>query len=255
MSRLIRGLAALFGAPIRAARLMVRVERQLVDLRELARATNTTTADLASDVRRTDERLEAQGERLVAVEKEIEALRRDVSDRLLQANLQLGALTRILQRSQRSADGHGDDDASVKRRLSARPIPLSVDSAQPQWAPVIGGDVHPDPKGDEWLVLDACPFCGHDERSVVVEWNKLIMMAKAPDQQSARYNYSLCHTCGVVYAARRPAGRRFEFLLQHFGEMHTVSVPAGEISDLFLLIASGEIESRNVRARVDLTRT
>src|SRR5947209_1261942 len=52
-----------------------------------------------------------------------------------------------------------------------------------------------------------------------VEWHKLIMLAKAPDQQSERYNYSVCHQCGVVYAARRPAGRRFLFLLEHFGEV------------------------------------
>ncbi len=215
---MIRGLAAFFGAPLRAAKFMIRGERQLVDLRELARATNTTTADLASDVRRTDERLEAQGERLVAVEKEIEALRRDVSERLTQANLQLGALMRVLQRPLRSADGHRDENAA-ERRLSGRSIPLSVDSAEPQWAPVIGGEVHPDPKGEEWLVLDKCPFCGHDESSVVLEWNKLIMLAKAPDQQSARYNYTLCHSCGVVYAARRPVGQRFQFLLEHFGEV------------------------------------
>ena len=215
---MIRGLAAFFGAPLRAARFMIRGERQLVDLRELARAAQTATTDLAADVRRTEERLEGHGERLAAVEQQLEALRLDVSERLTQANLQLGALMRLLQRPPRSTDGHRDDNAA-ERRLSGRSIPLSVDSAEPQWAPVIGGDVHPDPKGDEWLVLDVCPFCGHAERSVVVEWNKLIMLAKAPDQQSDRYNYSLCHSCGVVYAARRPAGRRFQFLLEHFGEV------------------------------------
>ena len=68
--------------------------------------------------------------------------------------------------------------ASRQRRLSGRSIPISIGSAEPQWDSVTGGDVHPDPKGEQWLLLDKCPFCGHGERTVVVEWNKLIMLAK-----------------------------------------------------------------------------
>ena len=37
--------------------------------------------------------------------------------------------------------------------------------------------------------------------------------------------------------------------------MHAVSFPAGQVSDLLLLIGSGEIESRNVRSGIDLART
>jgi len=212
-------LAALVSAPVRAVRFLVRGEGQLAEARDLARSAKTIAADVASDVRRVDERLDTCGERLTTLHQDIETSRRDISDHLRQTNLQLGALLRALQRTPRSPDGHGDDHGPAKRRLSGRSVPLSVGSVEPHWAPVIGGEVHPDPKGEEWLDLDRCPFCGHDERTVVVEWNKLIMLAKAPDQQSARYNYSLCHACGVVYAARRPFGRRFLFLLEHFGEV------------------------------------
>jgi SAM-dependent methyltransferase len=218
MSRLIDRLAALVGAPLRAARFMVRGERQVAELRELARAGKKATADLASSVKRTDERLDKHGQRLTAVQQDIDGLHRDLSDGLRQTSLQLGAMMRVLQQLRASADGHGADGAATKR-LSGRSIPLTVNVEDPRWSPVIGGDIHPDSGGREWLTLDRCPFCGHQDRTVVVEWNKLIMLAKAPDQESARYNYSCCHRCGVVYAARRPYGQRFLFLLEHFGEV------------------------------------
>jgi SAM-dependent methyltransferase len=211
-------LAAIVGAPLRAARFMVRGEPQISELRELARAGKKATADLATNVRHADERLEKQGQRLTAVQEDIGDVRRELSDRLLQTNLQLSAIMRVVQQLRASGDGQDGDGAATKR-LSGRVIPLAVNSEKPHWSPVIGGETHPDPGGKEWLSLDRCPFCGHDERTVVVDWNKLIMLAKAPDQQSARYNYSCCHRCGVVYAARRPYGQRFLFLLQHFGEV------------------------------------
>lgn len=190
----------------------------LADLSQAVRAIKKTTADIASAVHRIDERLDKQGDRLSAVKRELDALRGDVSDRLLRINLQLGAMTRVVQQ-QVSSSATESPERSGSGRLSGRVIPPTVDIAEPHWAPVIGGEVHPDPSGKEWLSVDNCPFCGHGERTVVVEWNKLIMLAKGPDQQSAAYNYSCCHRCGVVYATRRPIGQRFLFLLDHFGEV------------------------------------
>jgi SAM-dependent methyltransferase len=43
-------------------------------------------------------------------------------------------------------------------------------------------------------------------------------MAKAIDREAARYDYSVCHACGVLFAARRPRGSRYRFMLEHFGE-------------------------------------
>ena len=218
MPGLIHRLAAVLAAPLRTAAFAVRGERQLADLRQAVQSTKRTTSDTAGAVRRIDERLEKHGERLSAVKREMDGLRAELSDRLLRVNLQLGAITRAVQQGDASQGDHNGDGAGT-RRLSGRVIPVNVPSEAPQWAPVIGGEVHPDPTGKEWLDLDRCPFCGHSERTVVVEWNKLIMLAKGPDQNSAIYNYSCCHRCGVVYAARRPVGQRFCFLLEHFGEV------------------------------------
>src|SRR5215471_8843836 len=232
MPRVIQRLASLVGAPVRAARFIMRGEDQMAELRSLARAGKKATADAARSASRIDERLDEQREHLEAVQQEVDELRRDLSETLRQTNLQLGATLRAVQQLRASADGHGGDGAG--KRLSGRSIPLTVNAEEPCWAPVIGGEIHPDPSGKEWLSLDGCPFCGHPERTVVVEWNKLIMLAKAPDQQSARYDYSCCHQCGVVYAARRPFGERFLFLLQHFGEVTGKAAADGVIPNPLL---------------------
>jgi SAM-dependent methyltransferase len=227
-----RRFASIFAAPMRALTLLVRGERQLAEVRDLAEATRKTTGDLARSIRRADDRIEKHGEGLNALQQEIHALRRDIAQRLAQTNLQLSAMMRLAQQLRDSADGHHGD--TPQKRLSGRSIPLSVDAEEPHWDPVIGGEAHPDPAGAEWLSLDRCPFCGHPERTVVVEWNKLIMLAKAPDQQSAAYNYSCCHSCGVVYAARRPVGQRFHFLLEHFGEVTGKAAADGVIPNPLL---------------------
>lgn len=40
-----------------------------------------------------------------------------------------------------------------------------------------------------------------------------------PASASVRYDYAVCHACGVLYASRRPNGSRYRFLLEHFGEV------------------------------------
>jgi SAM-dependent methyltransferase len=236
----IARLAALVGAPARAARFLMHGERQLGDMRELARdtkkavaGTEKAVADAATNARRATDRLDKHGEQLSTLRRDIEAVRQDVSQQLRQTNLQLSAMMRVVQELRASTDGRGGNIAETKR-LSGRAVPLTVNAEQPHWSPVIGGEVHPDPGGSEWLSLDRCPFCGHHERTSVVEWNKLIMLPKAPDQQSARYNYSCCHRCGVVYAARRPCGQRFLFLLEHFGEVTGKAVADGVLPNPLL---------------------
>jgi SAM-dependent methyltransferase len=233
MARVTRLLAGALAAPLRAARLLIRGERQLAEVREVARSARNATVQLAADVCHVDERLQKQSDRLNQIEDQLDAMRRDGSEALLRVNLQLSAILRALRNSS-DRPGHESRDGGRQRRLSGRSIPISIGSAEPQWDSVIGGDVHPDPKGEQWLLLDKCPFCGHGERTVVVEWNKLIMLQKAPDQQSARYDYSLCHACGVVYASRRPVGERFLFLLRHFGEVTGKAAADGVIPNPLL---------------------
>src|SRR5436190_22078894 len=159
MPRVIDRLASLVGAPVRAARFITRGENQMAELRSLARAGRKATADAARRASRTDERLDKQRERLEAVQQQVDDLRRDVSERLRQTNLQLGAVLRAIQQLRASADGHVGDDTG--KRLSGRSIPLMVNAEEPCWAPVIGGQVHPDPSGKAWLARDVGPLCGH----------------------------------------------------------------------------------------------
>jgi len=216
--------------------LLLRGDRQLTELRELTRANRKATSDASAEVRRANAHVEKHGERIAVLEQRLDSLRRELSEQLQRTNLQLGAMTRALRQvASSNGDGaDGDNGHGRDRRLSSRSVPLTIDAVQPQWSPVIGGVAHPDPNGDEWIDYDRCPFCGHGERTVVVEWNKLIMLAKAPDQQSARYDYSACHKCGVVYAARRPMGKRYLFLLEHFGEVTGKAAETGVLPNPLL---------------------
>lgn len=66
--------------------------------------------------------------------------------------------------------------------------------------------------------LASCPVCGETRRTPVSPFNRFVLFEEPPDDRSARYDYCLCHTCGVVHATRRPAGARYTWLLEHFEE-------------------------------------
>ena len=120
----------------------------LADVSQALRTIRKTISDLASSVQRVDERLDKQGDRMSAVKRELDTLRGDVADRLLRINLQLGAMTRVVQQQgqQRgTSDGGEAPEKAGTGRLSGRVIPPTVDVEEPHWAPVIGGEVHPDP--------------------------------------------------------------------------------------------------------------
>jgi hypothetical protein len=146
---------------------------------------------------------------LRVLQEEVREMRREMHARMLQYNHQLGRMARV-----------AGVDESEERRLSGRAIPVDTPEHEPAvWETIGDEEPFPDPDGREWLVVDACPVCGGAERTLVNPWNKFILIAKAPDQTSACYDYSVCHACGVLHATRRPVGGRYHFLLEHFGEV------------------------------------
>ena len=162
---------------------------------------------------------------LRVVQEEIRELRREMHARMLQYNHLLGRLAR-------TSTGGGQE-----RRLSGRALPLDAGEHEtPTWEEITDEGPFPDPEGREWLELDACPVCGGTGRTLVNPWNKLILIASAPDQTSVRYDYSVWHACGVLFAARRPKGSRYHFLLAHFGEVVAKrgSRGSGEITNRLL---------------------
>src|SRR5262245_17706357 len=69
------------------------------------------------------------------------------------------------------------------------------------------------------LHVDRCPVCGSpDATRDVCRYNKFITYEHIPDAACVFSDFALCHACGVVYATRRPAGERYEWLLDHFEE-------------------------------------
>lgn len=184
LSDLLRFPVRLFRAVTDAPRLTEAVHRQL---------------------RTLDTRLAALEKDLGAVRVESRRTRTELRDRLLQYNLTLGRLART---------------GTKTSRLSWRSVPLELEAGSvPGWEGVGDGASAPDPEGREWLTLDACPICGHHDRTIVNEFNKLVLLRKAPDSTAAQYGYAICHACGVMFATRRPSGERYRYLLAHFGEV------------------------------------
>ncbi|MEQ1908690.1 MAG: class I SAM-dependent methyltransferase [Vicinamibacterales bacterium] len=237
MSSLFQRVAAALRAPARATGFLLRGESRL---NELLKKTARLQARVEKNAERLQARVEKNAERLTAIQRDVHEWQRRLDVRMLQYNLQLGRLAYQVQQGHETAD---------ERRRVGRPIPLEIEAGDPpRWESVGQGARHPDPEGKEWLCLDVCPMCGHGERTLALEWNKLIMMAKAPDQQSDRYDYSVCHACGLVYAARRPMGRRLRFLLEHFGEVTNKAGGSAEITNPLLNpYALSERDKENLR--------
>jgi SAM-dependent methyltransferase len=51
-----------------------------------------------------------------------------------------------------------------------------------------------------------------------MEYNGLVLLDYMRQSELCRYDYALCHGCGLVYATRRPDGDELQFLADHFDE-------------------------------------
>ena len=185
---------------------------------------------------------------LLALNGEVASLRREVHDRLLQNTLVLTRASRALEARDR---GDGDEEGV---RLSGRSVSMQTPTgAELPWAPLGDGLAAPDGDGREWLTLDRCSTCEGTAFTVVNPWNKFVLLDKAPDSSAARYDYAVCHSCGVLFATRRPTGERYRFLLENFGEVTAKRGGAAEITDRVLnpypLTDADREELRRVGAR------
>ena len=183
--RLLTSIRALLAMPDRLPRELRGVER---GLRET----------IAEATQRTAKKYDAETDSLRG---EVSALRDEVRDRLLQYHLQLGRLAALV---------NGREGVSpLGRRV---PLSTPADRVEPSEGASIGA-------ADEWLELPECPACRTSDRTIVCEWNKLVLLDTAPDEQASRYDYAVCHGCGILYATRRPVGARYRYLLEHFEEV------------------------------------
>lgn len=66
--------------------------------------------------------------------------------------------------------------------------------------------------------VESCSVCGEASRTIVCEYNRLIFTDSMWDSDLARYDYALCHGCGIVYSTRRPERAEYEFLYENFSE-------------------------------------
>ena len=135
---------------------------------------------------------------VASLRSEVVSLRHELRERLLQYHLQLGRLSTVV-------DGRREGPLGGRVPL---PEVSDEESVVVPPAPASAGGLA-DAAGTGWLVLTACPACRAAERTVVCEWNKLALLDTAPDAEASRYDFAVCHGCGVLYATRRPIGDRY----------------------------------------------
>jgi SAM-dependent methyltransferase len=232
------GVRRVWHAFRRALRFLFHGERQL----DTAIGESRRAAERAAQAYDTAKALRAD---LRSVREELDALRGDVRDRLLQN-------TWVLTRATRALEAGSFADATATR-LSGRTVPLAAEGLTASgWDPV-GDAAPPDPEGREWSTLDRCSTCGHEHFTIVNPWNKFILLDKAPDATAARYDYAVCHACGILFASRRPVGARYRFLLEHFGEVTAKRGSGGKITNEVLnpepLTDAGRDRLRRLAAR------
>ena len=189
--RLLTAVCALLAMPERMSRKLREVKREIEEIK--------TTAKKYSG--ETEKKYQSETESL---RREIAALHDEVRERLLQYHLQLGRLEGLANGAARPPLGR-----RVPAVVSAERVRAGAPATSDRAAGV----------SDEWLALSACPACSTADRTIVCEWNKLILLDTAPDERAARYDYAVCHGCGILYATQRPVGARYRYLVDHFEDV------------------------------------
>jgi hypothetical protein len=201
-SRLFTKLRALLNLPARVDAELDRLRDEFDgQVREVQRTLKSQDVRRALELNKERSETEWKKQRsdYAEIQRELAAVRKEMNERLLQYRLQLGRLSALLE------------NGSVRQKEESDPLPVALETADSQRtsspAPVW-----------EWLNLDRCPGCATAERTIVCEWNKSILLEQDIFADSPRYNYALCHGCGIVYATCRPVGAGYKSLMNDFSE-------------------------------------
>jgi len=194
LSEVLNRLRALLNLPARIDAQFGRLRNDVEEgVRDVQRALKTHKEVSAS----VWQRQKAEHESLT---QELAAVREEMREQLLRYHLQLSRLSRVVE------------GASPSTEASGMPIPSEVASVEPASpAPPLAADW-------ECLELHGCPGCHSADRTIVCEWNKAILLERELPDDVMRYDFALCHGCGIVYASRRPVGASYRLLMDEFPE-------------------------------------
>jgi SAM-dependent methyltransferase len=187
-------LRALLNLPARLDQQLGRLRHEVeTGVHDVQRALKTHK-EVASEV------WERQKAEHASLEQELAATREEMREQMRRYHLHLTRLAALVE---------GADPAED---VSGMPIPLAVEAAPAAPAPA------KDAADWEWLELAVCPGCGTGSRTIVCEWNKAVLLERDLPADVMRYDYALCHGCGIVYATRRPIGAAYRMMMDEFPE-------------------------------------
>jgi SAM-dependent methyltransferase len=242
MPRILASLRALLDLPARLeaqlGRVRAEVDARVRDVERTLKSHDSKRA-LESHKDQLERLLEQQRAAHVELQRQMAATRKELHERLQQQQLQLGRLSTLLE----NRSGARDNGAAAGKGDAGEPISLDAPPDEPpRPGPAIQWD---------WLMLERCPGCGVVERTIVCEWNKSIVLDHDIFAGSPRYDFTLCHGCGIVYASRRPVGASYKTLMSDFPE--TIGRGAGANADNALLNPYPLSEQQRERYRTLIT--
>lgn len=195
MRRLLSSVRALLALP----------DRLRAELRDVANGIRMVEKSADRTSKRQTQNNEVLRREIAALRGETASLRDELHQRLLQYHLQLGRLAAVVD---------GPQDPPLGSRVSVSAVGDHHHATHAATAREIARASNG--TSDEWLELAGCPACRTAERTIVCEWNKLVLLDAGPDEAAWRYDYAVCHGCGILYATRRPVGGRYRYLMEHF---------------------------------------
>jgi SAM-dependent methyltransferase len=157
--------------------------------------------------------------------REISALRKDLRHMVRELHQTVRRVENRAIAAERRTKKSDKRLVSLKKQLDTLHEQIrQVDrSEKPSGAPAISLAAPPAlpapfPSTDrDWRLLQACSVCEQPGSTMVCEYNRFVL-DRPPEPGLETYNYSLCHTCGTVYATRRPTGERYRVLFENFTE-------------------------------------
>ena len=136
--------------------------------------------------------------------------------KILDASQEVTQLRLVVQRLEASVSGRSEAlrSGNLPMSISGDQTTQSIKTANESTS--MSGDNHKPFSSTDILSIDQCPACGSKDSTPVCEYNKFIVLGTAPDEEFCRYDYSICHVCGICFASRRPIGERGRWLLANF---------------------------------------
>lgn len=139
--------------------------------------------------------------------------------------------------------GSGGTPRRGRQKLSGQTVPLTV-------AEIARPEVQAPSRDVQLTPIDRCPACATTERTLVCEYNKAVATGIDIEEPMRRYDYSMCHGCGLTYTTLRPMGDAYRYLFSRFDESLGRYDKPGRVNPLLSPLPLTDDQREDLRRRM-----